>query len=100
MALDPNGQPVKDLRASDLRVLDNGKPHQVMFLRPNYVQRRAAIQLGLRGYSNRASPAHPPATLILFGLMNERVMVDACSRNEIIYALEDLESSESLCLIF
>jgi len=95
-ALDQRGEPVSDLSASDFQIFDNGKRQEVVFFHPNFPQNRAPAALGPHEYSNRSAVATPPATVILFDLMNERLLTNAASRNEIVQSLQGLESSEDL----
>ena len=98
VALDSSGLPVTDLHESDFQVFDNGKRQTVVFARLNGRKKEQLIVLGPSERSNRTGPALPPATVILFDLMNERVLTDAFGRNEIIQALQGLEQSKGLYL--
>ena len=97
VALDSGGLPVTDLHESNFQVFDNGKRQTVVFARLNG-RKEQLIGLGSRECSNRTGPALPPATVILFDLMNERVLTDAFGRNEIIQTLQGLEQSKGLYL--
>ena len=98
LALDSGGLPVPDLRESDFQIFDNGKRQTVVFVRQNRRKQEQPVVLGAREYSNRAGPAGPPALVILYDLMNENVLADAITRNEIIHALQRIEQSEGLYL--
>ena len=86
------------MRESDFQVFDNGKRQTVVFARLNGRKKEQLIVLGARERSNRTGPALPPATVILFDLMDERALTDAFGRNEIIQALQGLEQSKGLYL--
>jgi VWFA-related protein len=70
VALDKQGQPITDLKAEDLQVLDEGKPQPIVLFRANDNRHPAALALGPHEYSNR-TPGNPSgATIILFDLLN------------------------------
>ncbi len=78
-AVDTSGQPVPGLRAEDFQILDNGKPRKIVMLRP--VHRNG-----------------PPATFILLDLFNADLAARGLSANEIVHALEKLESADNVYL--
>jgi VWFA-related protein len=80
-AVDSRGQPVPGLRAEDFQVLDNGKPRKIVMVRP--VHRKG-----------------PPATFILLDLFNADFSARGLGANEIVHALEKLESADNVYLYF
>jgi len=78
-AVDSHGQPVPGLRAEDFQVLDNGKPRKIVMVRPVHRQK-------------------PSATFILIDLFNADFAARGLSTNEIIHALEKLESADNVYL--
>jgi VWFA-related protein len=79
-AIDSQGHPVTGLRAEDFQILDNGKPRKVVWL-------RALFHKG---------PA--PATFILIDLYNADLEARGLAANEVVHALERLESGGSVYL--
>jgi VWFA-related protein len=69
VALDKSGQPVTDLTSADLKVSDDGKPQQILFLQLNDNKPAAPAVLGPHEYSNQTG-LRPGATIILFDLLN------------------------------
>ena len=68
VALDPSGQPVKDLAANDFRITDQAKSQTVFFFRR---LAEPSLSLGPHEYANRPNGVMPHATAILFDLLNE-----------------------------
>jgi hypothetical protein len=97
VALDSSGLPVRDLRVRSSSIRQR-KRQTPVFVRPNHRSREQQVVLGPREYSNLGGPTRPPATVILFDLMNERVLTDEFGRIEIIQALQGLDQSEGLYL--
>jgi VWFA-related protein len=97
VALDKSGQPVTDLTSADLKVSDDGKPQQILFLRLNDSKPAPPAPLGPREYSNQAGLG-PGATIILFDLLNGSG--DFSDRNfisgTILKALEKVENPASV----
>jgi VWFA-related protein len=79
-ALDSHGQPVTGLRAEDFQILDNGKPRRVVWLRE----------------LSHTGPA--PATFILIDLYNANLEARGLAENEVVRALEHLDSGGSVYL--
>jgi VWFA-related protein len=79
-AVDSQGHPVTGLKAEDFQILDNGKPRRVVWL-------RALTHNG---------PA--PATFILIDLYNADLEARGLAANEVVHALERLESGGSVYL--
>src|SRR5664279_5097210 len=63
-------EPVGDLGADDLKIMDQGKPETLAFYRRNNVPFPGA-PLGPNQYSNRPGGVLPHSTAILFDLLNE-----------------------------
>jgi VWFA-related protein len=78
-AVDSHGQPVPGLKAEDFQILDNGKPRKIVMVRP----------LHHKG---------PAATFILLDLFNADFAARGLSANEIVRALERLESADNVYL--
>jgi VWFA-related protein len=81
-AVDNQGRPVSDLRAEDFQILDNGKPRKIIWFR------------ALPGKRSQTAPA----TFILFDLFNANFEARGLGANEIMRALEKLESSDNVYL--
>jgi VWFA-related protein len=95
-AVDAHGQPVTDLTAADFQITDDGKPQPIVFFRYT-AGKPAQTELGPREYSNR-SPVQRPPIVILFDMLNDRLMGDAVIRGEMVDALKNLEQSENIYL--
>lgn len=96
VALDANGQPVTDLTAADFHVLDDGKPQPILFFR--FTGARATqTSLGPREYSNHSSAPRNPV-VVLFDMLNDRILGDAYVRAELIDGLKKLESADNIYL--
>src|ERR1700734_1472410 len=80
-AVDSHGQPVADLRAEDFRIFDNGTPRKVEQLRP--VPREGLA---------------PAPTFILIDLLNADFTARGLSENEVVHALEHLDSGDNVYL--
>jgi len=80
-AVDSHGQPVQDLRAEDIQVIDNGKPQPVVWLR-----------------SLSAKTPEPRATFILIDLFNADLQSAGLSENEVVEALEKVHSDANIYL--
>jgi VWFA-related protein len=80
-AVDSHGQPVEDLRAEDIQVIDNGKPLPVVWLR-----------------SLSAKTPEPRATFILIDLFNNDFQARGLSENEVVQALAKVGSGDNIYL--
>ncbi|HTQ54389.1 MAG TPA: VWA domain-containing protein [Bryobacteraceae bacterium] len=69
LVFDANGQPVTDLTSADFKIVDQGKPGNIVFFHAPRAQKTAAA--GKLEYSNRPGGKTPHAVAILFDLMNE-----------------------------
>jgi VWFA-related protein len=100
-AVDSSGQPVSDLRADDIQILDNGKPRKVVWLhalpRKGSSTLRSEAAKGAREHSNRGVTAGP-STFILFDLFNADLATRGFGATEITRVLERLESSDTVYL--
>jgi VWFA-related protein len=83
-AVDSHGQPVSGLRAEGFQILDNGKPRQVVWLR------------ALSGALSNGGPS--PAVFILIDLYNADLEARGLTANEVVRALEHLDSGGSVYL--
>jgi len=70
VALDKKGQPVADLKAEDLQVLDDGKPQPIVLFHANDSRHPASATLGPHEYANRTPGTPTGAAIILFDLLN------------------------------
>jgi VWFA-related protein len=97
-AVDADGQPVTDLRASDFQVFEDGKPKNIAFFRFTGGKAiPAALEPG--EYSNRTGvPAQ--ATVILVDLLSDRLLSGGVIGKEIGDALKKLESGNDVYLYF
>ena len=98
VAVDNRGDPVSDLTAADVQLQENGKSQQIAWLRHIDTRSRRPAPLGPNEFSNRAEGDAGHATAILFDLLNEHFDARGPAWNELIHALEPLESSDGLYL--
>jgi VWFA-related protein len=84
VALDKARQPVSDLKASDLRLADDGKPQSIVSLQLNDTRTGARAQ--------------PPMTIILFDLLNNNLLDRNYVAGTILRALEQAEDPGSIYL--
>lgn len=96
VALDSHGQPVSDLTSADFQITDGGKQQRIAFFRHADRSRWKAESLAPHEFSNRAGPAVPYATVILFDLMNEGFEARGYASNQIVHDLENLETADYL----
>jgi len=80
-AVDSQGQPVQDLRAEDIQVIDNGKALPVVWLR-----------------SLSAKTPEPRATFILIDLLNNDFESRGLAENEVVQALAKVDSGANIYL--
>lgn len=80
-AVDSHGQPVQDLRAEDIQVIDNGKPQPIVWLR-----------------SLSAKTPEPRATFILIDLLNADLQSRGLAENEVVQALARVDSGANIYL--
>lgn len=98
IALDNHGQPVTDLTRDDFQVTDSGKAQPVVFFRHNDAKLWQAPSLQPDEFSNRRGANVPRATIILLDYMNQSFSTRGVSTNNLIKALEPLESADYLYL--
>jgi VWFA-related protein len=91
IAFDSHDQIVGDLTSQDFQVSDQGKPQRIVSF-----HRNAAPQGTLNNVPN--APQVAPPVVILFDLQNDNLRDRGQGTEEIIHALEQLESSDSLYL--
>jgi len=98
IAVDSHGDPVTDLKDTDLKVEDEGKPQQIALLRPNAAKPALSSPPQPGEYSGRTAPTVRQTTVILFDLLNEPINTSAVSDQELVAALEHAESPEHIFL--
>jgi VWFA-related protein len=98
VALDKQGQPVTDLKAEDLQVLDDGKPQPIVLFHANDSRHPAPAALGPHEYSNRAPGTPNSATVILFDLLNGSFADREYMVLTIVKALSNVESPGNVYL--
>jgi VWFA-related protein len=98
IALDNQGQPVKDLTSNDFQISDAGKRQDIAFFRRVENTRGQASKLGPNEFSNRTSTEVPHATVILFDLLNLSFGGRGYAANEIVRQLEPMQGSDDLYL--
>ena len=98
IAVDGKGNPVTDLKGSDFRVTDSGKPQEIDSISHRDTRLREAVPLGPNEFSNRAGGGVGPATVILFDLLNEHLDARGPAWNQLVQALQPLKSSAGLYL--
>ena len=97
IAVDRQGLPVTDLTSDDFRVTDAGKEQRIAFFHHTDTSRWKMQQpLGPHEFSNRGGSQIPYATVILFDLMNEGFGSRGYAQNEIVRALESMETADYL----
>jgi VWFA-related protein len=93
-AVDAKGAPVTDLRAADIQVREDGKPHPVVFFRFSG-SRRPIAPAGPGEFLNRPAP---PATVILLDRWNERLMTMAAAWQDVSAAVAHMETLDRVYL--
>jgi VWFA-related protein len=96
VAVDAKGAPLRELRAADLRIYDDGRLMQAAFCRPLVTAERQLVPLGPREYSNRPSGAKSQSTLVLLDLLNANLAERSLGWNDIVRTFQKLESGEHL----
>ena len=93
-ALGPHGEPVTDLRSGECQVSEDGKHQAISFFHFDGNKRQEHFPAG-PGSSNRGSfVAHP--TVILLDLLSERLLTWGQAAQEIVKALQNIESGDGL----
>jgi VWFA-related protein len=95
-ATDAKGEPVTDLRATDIQLREDGKPHPLVFFRFSGAK-RALASPAAGEFVNR--PGITP-TVILFDRWNEHLMTAAESWGDIDYTIIHMESVDRLYIYF
>jgi VWFA-related protein len=96
VATNARGEPVTDLKASDIQVREDGKPQRIVFFDPP--GSTPVLAPSATGeFMNRREPI---PTLILFDRWNERILTSDSSWMDISAALEGLESVERIYIYF
>ncbi len=87
-ATNVQGEPITDLQSTDIQILEDGKPRQVVFFR--FAANRHSVEPpGPGDFINRPGPV---PTVILFDRWNERMLTSARAWTELGAALQHLES--------
>jgi VWFA-related protein len=89
-AFDSRGWPVDDLNSGDFQITDEGKPQTIVSFRRN------DDAPALKGEAS--NPIERPALVILFDLLNANFTSQAYATEQIVHALEHLESSDGVYL--
>src|ERR1039457_1298885 len=97
IATDAQGRRVTDLSAADIQITDQGKPAPILAFRNDALRTQAAAPAA-REFSNRPAPAVSHAQVILFDVLNLSMANRQPAVDQIVRALENLETSDSLYL--
>ena len=87
----PQGEPVRDLLATEVHVFEDKKEQKILFFRPRERGLPQRALLGPNEFSNRSRPRVPPPTVVLLDLLNEWFSTGAEGGIEVGKALERLE---------
>jgi VWFA-related protein len=93
-AMEANGEPAEDLKASDLQITDQGKPQKISFF--THMPAAEGAPLGPKEFSNRIGKAAPHSTVILFDLLNEIDSDRLSTWHLLAKSLSQLESGENV----
>ncbi len=93
-AIDARGEPVTDLRATEVSLREDGRPRHIAFFRFAGSKRPALAT----GPGEFAPPSTPPITVILLDRWNERMMTTASAWGELSRQLRNLESTDRVYL--
>jgi len=97
-ALDKSGQPVTDLKPSDLQVADDGKQQSLVLFRLNEPQHAAAVPP--HEYSNRTAETPSGAIIMVYDLLNGTFTDREYITISIVKALARLENPGNVFLYF
>ncbi len=100
VATDNHGNPVDDLKASELYVTDAGKQQDILFFKRIDRRLPPVPELPPGEYANRNRFTIPHATVILFDFMNQRFSTRAQASNALVKYLQSAESADYLYLYF
>ncbi len=95
-ATDAKGEPVADLRASDIQLREDGKPRPLIFFRFDGT-RREMLPAGPGEFANRSGLT---PTVILFDRWNERLLTSAQAWGDIDNAIGRMESVDRIYIYF
>jgi len=99
VATDSHNQPITDLNQDDFEISENGKPRKIAYFHKNESKpENAGPPLAAHEFSNRAGVALPRVTLILFDFLEPRLGEQGRAREQIIKALQPLESGDDVYL--
>ncbi len=98
VAVDGRGEPVTDLASNEITIEDAGKPETIVLFNRREVRFAQSAPLQPDQYSNRDSAIAPHPTVILFDLLNERFATRGVAANQIVQALQSLETSADIYL--
>jgi VWFA-related protein len=97
IARDQSDHLITDLGIDDFQVSDQGKAQKILFFHRNEETRQLSAPLGPHEYSNRSGMSSH-AVVILFDLLNANFEYRGYGTEEIVRALQHLESSDSVYL--
>jgi VWFA-related protein len=97
-ALDAGGKAVTDLKSEEIQISDSGKPQQIVYFRRDDNERGSHAKLPAGEYSNRGDGLNPRVTAVLFDLLNEDLGNRGYGADEIVHALQKLETPEYVYL--
>jgi VWFA-related protein len=98
VALDDHNQPVRDLSSAEFQIFDRGKRQKIALFRRNQMKPEDPAPPEPHTFSNRAAASPRHATVILFDLLNEHIASLGYSQQQLIRALQNLDSSSDLYL--
>ncbi len=93
-AIDAKGDPVTDLRATEVSLREDGRPRHIALFR-FAGSRRPALATGPGEFTQ---PSTPPTTVILLDRWNERMMTTAIAWNELSQEIRNLEATGGVYL--
>jgi VWFA-related protein len=96
VATNAKGEPVTDLKSSDIQVREDGKPQRIVFFDPP----GSTPVLAPSAAGEFVNRREPIPTIILFDRWNERILTADSGWMDISAALEGLESVEQIYIYF
>lgn len=96
VAKDSHGQAMMDLTRDDFQVYEGSKPQRIISFRRNEPSVKRTLQAAPGEYSNRSGAPTVPVRVILFDLLNARFEDRGYMLNQLIPALQHVESGDSL----
>lgn len=97
VALDAKGEPVRNLRASDLDIRNDGKLMQAVFCRP-LASAALTAPLAPNEYTNRPSSDQSQTTVVVLDLLNQNTVESGFEAKDLARTLGKLEGIERLYL--